>query len=418
MDCQLTPRAGRGKAFALAGVEAVVSVRRMISLDEARAVIAQNVQPLDAVRVPLAEARGRVLREDIVAPEDIPDFDRSAMDGYAVALDDRSVRFRIVAEIQPGAIGDVRIGAGECARIFTGAAIPAGASQVIMQEDTQRDGDTMIPTRRTLQAHIRMRGEDAKRGARLLPAGVRFGPAEVALLAQIGSTQPLVSPPVCVLHIATGNELVDPESSPAPGKIRDSNSALIAALLAERGAIVARQTRSGDSLEALAGAIESMDADAWDLLLISGGASVGDFDFGTRALGRLGFEMRFDKINLRPGKPLVFATRGRQVAFVIPGNPVSQLVTFHLAIARALECFEGFVGDWPLVTAELGSEVPEDRRETWWPARLTPDSAEPLAWQSSGDLVGIAGVNALIRIASGTGSLATGTKVACLRLGG
>ena len=400
----------------MAGVEAVVNVRRMISLDEARAVIAQNVQPLDAVRVPLAEARGRVLREDIVAPEDIPAFDRSAMDGYAVPLDDRSERFWIVAEIQPGAIGDVRIGAGECARIFTGAAIPAGASQVIMQEDTQRDGDTMIPTRRTLETHVRMRGEDAKRGARLLAAGLQLGPAEVALLAQIGSTQPLVSGPVRVLHITTGNELVDPGQSPVPGQIRDSNSTLIAALLAERGAIVVRQARSGDSLEPLTRAIEKMDAAAWDLLLISGGASVGDFDFGTRALDRLGFEMRFDKINLRPGKPLVFATRGRQAAFVIPGNPVSHLVTFHVAITRALECFEGTAGDWSLVSAALRSEVPEDRRETWWPARLTPDSAEPLAWQSSGDLVGIAGVNALIRIASGTGSLATGTKVACLRL--
>lgn len=416
MEVKKQTKSGLGKAFALAGADAATSVRCMISVDEARAIIAQNVQPLEAVRAPLSEARGRVLREDIFAAEDMPAFDRSAIDGYAVALDDRSERFRIVAEIQPGTIGGVRIGAGECARIFTGAAIPAGASQVIMQEDTQRDGDTMMPTRRTATTHIRARGEDAKKGAGLIAARTLLGPAEMALLAQIGCTQPLVSPPVRVLHLATGNELVDPAHAPAPGQIRDSNSTLIAALLAERGAVLVRQARSGDSLDALAAAIKTVDAAAWDLLLISGGASVGDFDFGTRALGRLGFEMRFDKINLRPGKPLVFATRGGQAAFVIPGNPVSHLVTFHVAIARAVECFEGVAGDWHLVRATVRSEVPADRRETWWPARLTPAGAKPLAWQSSGDLVGIAGVNALIRIAPGAGPLPAGTEVACLRL--
>lgn len=394
----------------------------MISLDEARAVIAQNISPLDAVQVPLAEAHGRVLREEIVAPEDIPAFDRSAMDGYAVGSDDRSERFRVVAEIQPGAIGDVRIGPGECARIFTGAAILAGASQVIMQEDAQREGDTMIPTRRTAAMHVRMRGEDARQGARLLAPGTLLSSAELALLAQIGVTQPLVSSLVRVLHITTGNELVDPAQQPAPGQIRDSNSTLIGALLGERGATLMRQMRSGDSLDALAGAIESMNAAAWDLLLISGGASVGDFDFGTRALDRLGFAIHFRQMNLRPGKPLVFATRDRQAAFVVPGNPVSHLVTFHVAIAHALECFAGAAGDRTMVSARLRREVVQDRRETWWPARLASQGgalmAEPLSWQSSGDLVGIVGVNALIQIASGSGVLAAGAEVPCLRLDG
>lgn len=390
----------------------------MISLDEARALIAQNTQPLDPVRAPLAEACGRVLREEIAAPEDIPAFDRSAMDGYAVGADDRSERFRVVAEIQPGTAAGLRIGTGECARIFTGAAIPAGASQVIMQEDARRDGDTMIPVRRTADTHVRARGEDAKRGARLLAAGTRLGPAEIALLAQIGCTRPLVSRPVRVLHVTTGNELVDPGTTPAAGQIRDSNSALIAALLAQCGAALALQTRSGDSLEALAGVIEAVDSAVWDLLLVSGGASVGDFDFGTRALGRLGFEIRFDRINLRPGKPLVFATRGTQAAFVIPGNPVSHLVTFHVAIARAIERFAGFAGDWLLADTALCGEVPADRRETWWPARLTPRGVQPLAWQSSGDLVGVAGVNALIRIAPGSGTAPAGTLLPCLRLAG
>lgn len=394
----------------------------MISLDEAHAIIAQMVQPSDPVRAPLDQARGRVLREDVAAPEDLPAFDRSAMDGYAVGMDDRSERFRVVAEIQPGAGGAVKISPGECVRIFTGAAIPEGASQVIMQEDTEREGEFMKPTRRTTAAHIRRRGEDAQRGSVLLRNGTRLAPAELALLAHVGITQPLVSPAVRALHFTTGNELVDPSSQPAVGQIRDTNSPLIAGLLADRGAHLLHQSRCGDSLEELAGAIEATDADTWDLLLISGGASVGDYDFGARALGRLGFEIHFRQMNLRPGKPLIFATRNRQAAFVIPGNPVSHFVTFHTAIARAIECLEGAPELWPLASVQLGTEISEapNPRETWWPGHLSLRAgdfiAEPLAWQSSGDLCGLACVNGLIRIPPRSAPFAAGANVDCLLL--
>jgi molybdopterin molybdotransferase len=342
------------------------------------------------------------------------------MDGYAVAIDDRSERFRVVAEIQAGAGADVRIGPGECARIFTGAAIPTGASQVIMQEDARREGDFMIPTRRGSMTHVRRRGEDVRQGTRVLAAGTRLGAAEVALLAQLGVTAPLVSAPVRVVHFTTGDELVDPSQTPAVGQIRDSNSTLLAALLAERGATLTMQERCGDTLEALVTAIESRASESWDLLLISGGASVGDYDFGVRALEHLGFTVHFRKINLRPGKPLIFATRGAQLAFVIPGNPVSHLVTFHVAIAHAIERLEGSAGNWSLIQTKVSRELPADARETWWPARMIARDgrliAEPLAWQSSGDLVGIAGVNALLRIAPDT-PVPTDGEAPCLVIG-
>jgi molybdopterin molybdotransferase len=393
----------------------------MISLEEARALIAQKVQPLAAVSVPLPEAHERVLREEVVAPEDIPAFDRSAMDGYAVGLDDRSERFRVVAEIQPGAGSSVRIGPGECARIFTGAAIPAGASQVIMQEDTERDGDFMKLVRRNDATHIRRRGEDARAGSVLLRGGTRLAPAELALLAHVGLTTPPVSPAVRAIHFTTGNELVDPSCQPAPGQIRDTNSTLIGAMLADRGAALVHQGRCGDSLEALAGAIGGA-APTWDLLLISGGASVGDYDFGARALEQLGFAIHFRQMNLRPGKPLIFATRGPQAAFVIPGNPVSHFVTFHTTIARAIECLEGAPASWPVASVLLGDAITEgpNPRETWWPARVRLGdagfSAAPLAWQSSGDLCGIASTNGLIRIPPRSQPFAVGAKVDCLLL--
>ena len=393
----------------------------MISLAEARTIIAEAVCPLDPAVLPLAEVQGCVLRADVAAEEDLPAFDRSAMDGYAVGAEDRSERFRVVGEIQPGAALAVEIRAGECARIFTGAQIPAGASQVIMQENVERAGEWIAPVLRDAKTWIRRRGEEARRGDVLLRAGVRLGAGELALLAQLGVVQPRVSPAPRVLHFATGNELTDPAATPAAGQIRDSNSTLIAALLADCGARLTHQRRCGDALDTLIARIAAA-GDAWDLLLISGGASVGDYDFGARALEALGFTIHFRQINLRPGKPLVFATRGRQVAFVIPGNPVSHFVTFHTAIRLALECVENAPPSWPLAHLALAADLPAkpDARETFWPAHVALARgalrAHPLAWQSSGDLRGLAGANALLPIAPGTGPAKAGAVVDVLLL--
>ena len=383
--------------------------------------IAAAVRPLDAVRVPLTAAHGRVLREDVAADADMPAFDRSAMDGYAVGADDDSARLRVVGEVQPGAAPEVAIRRGECARIFTGAQIPHGAGRVLMQEDCARDGEWMTPRRRDAKTWIRQCGEDARCGEVLLRAGVRLRAGEVSLLAQLGAVQPGVSPAVRVLHFATGNELVDPGTTPGPGQIRDTNSALVAALLAESGARLAGQARCGDALEALVSAVENAGAD-WDTLLFSGGASVGDYDFGGRTLERLGFTIHFRQINLRPGKPLVFATRGRQIAFVIPGNPVSHFVTYHVAIQLALECLTAAPHSWPLALAELADDLPAkpDTRETFWPAHGAVSGGvlrvRPLAWQSSGDLRGLIFANALVPIAPGSGPEKRGTQVPVLWL--
>lgn len=383
--------------------------------------IAAAVRPLAAERLPLAAAHGRVLREDVAADADLPAFDRSAMDGYALGADDDSARLRVVAEIQPGAAAAVEIRRGECARIFTGAQIPAGAGRVVMQENVERAGEWITLQRRDAQTWIRRRGEDARCGEVLLRAGVRLGAGEVSLLAQLGVVRPSVSPAVRVRHFTTGNELVDPSATPGPGQIRDSNSALIAALVAESGARLVGQARCGDALEALTTAIENAGAD-WDALLLSGGASVGDYDFGARALERLGFTQHFRQINLRPGKPLIFATRGSQVAFVIPGNPVSHFVTYHTAIRLALECLESARPSWPLAHIELAEDFPAkpDPRETFWPGHMAIRDGRlrvrPLAWQSSGDLRGLLAANALLPVAPGTGPVPAGTLVPVLLL--
>ncbi|MES1180502.1 MAG: molybdopterin molybdotransferase MoeA [Verrucomicrobiota bacterium] len=431
----------------------------MISLAEARALIQASIRPLAAQSVALAGAHGRVLREDLRANEDMPAFDRSAMDGYAVALDDGSKQFRVVGEIQPGVAPAFKINHSEAARIFTGAQIPEGASQVIMQEDVRVEGNLITPTQRNRTPHIRKRGEDARKGDLLLKSGARLGAGELALLASLGLVEPKVSPLVRVVHFTTGNELVAPSDAPKPGQIRDSNSALITALVDTYGGEIAQQERVADDFDLLLQrAADSLSAEptrkenessaGWkppariDLLLVSGGASVGDYDFGKKLLGALGFQIHFEKINLRPGKPLIFATRGNQAAFILPGNPVSHFVTFHVAVRLALEKIVAQASslcvpdanaethrleacatmNLPLAKIRLAEKVEyrPDPRETFWPARVTIENgglvARALRWQSSGDVNALAGANALLQFTGATQTLAAGSDVNALLL--
>ncbi len=389
----------------------------MLNLDEAHVIIAQHTYALEPVRVPLAEAHGCVLRESVVAPEDVPAFDRSAFDGFAFRAADAPGKLRVCFEVAAGVPSSGRIAEGECARIFTGGQIPEGADSVAMQEDVKLAGVVAeIPA--TSRGHgVRLRGEDARAGDLLLARGLRLGAVELAMLAQIGHVRPLVAPRIRVFHVATGSELVAPDSQPEPGRIRDSNSTLIAALAREAGCDIIAQRRAGDQLPGLIDVLRRVPDTGWELLLISGGASVGDYDFGRRALDELGFGVHFTQVNLRPGKPLIFGTRGRQCAFVIPGNPLSHLVCWHVAIRVAIAVLSSGDPMWMLESTRLsGGALRGNPRETWWPARVRGGVAEPLKWKSSGDLTGLAGVNALLRIPADSAGIGEGSLLQALRL--
>ena len=417
---RLVSRAGpRRKAhrFSSATIAGPNYNARMLSVTDARALIAQTVHVLPPLRVPLAQAHGRTLRESLVAEEDIPAFDRSAMDGYAINAGDPAVEFRIVCDVPAGTMPKCALGPGECARVFTGSAIPDGATQVVVQEVAQRNGDTVSFTQQGKGSNIRLRGEDAREGSVLVERGTRLGAVELSLCAQLGKTIPLVAPRPRIFHVTTGSELVPPDETPPAGKIRDSNSALVSALAAEAGAEMAKQLRIGDDAAQLLNTISGEDVESWDVLLLSGGASVGDHDFGARTLRELGFSVHFNQLNLRPGKPLIFATRGRHLAFVIPGNPLSHIVCWHLVIRAALDMIGTGAMEFGLVDAPLGGSTPlkGNPRETWWPARISWEGDGvrfvPLKWQSSGDLTGIAGLDALIRVPSGIAAVHPGEKI-------
>ncbi len=394
----------------------------MISLNDARSAVTLHVSQSGAATTPLAHARGRVLREDVFASEDFPAFDRSAMDGYAVAAANGSDRFTVVGEIRAGELPTLILKPGECVRIFTGARMPDGGTQVLMQEKVSREGDEVVVLEREAALHVRVRGEDARTGALLLRAGTRLWGPELALLAQVGAVLPLTSLVPRAVHLVSGDELVPPSANPGPSQIRDSNSTLVACLLEDAGARLAHQRHCADSVDAIVREVHSMPEAGWDVLLISGGASVGDYDFGAKALIRLGFQLHFQAVNLRPGKPLVFGTRGHHVAFVVPGNPASHFVVFQTIIRHAFGCLEGAPASWPLVELPLDGELPRavGGRETYLPAQVFIRNAQMLvrllSWKSSGDLVGLASANALVQVLAESAPVHAGGVVKCLLL--
>jgi molybdopterin molybdotransferase len=358
---------------------------------------------LPAERVTLAQALDRVLREPARADLDSPPFDASAMDGYALRATDAAQPLRLIGESAAGAAFTGIVGPGECVRIFTGAPVPAGADCVVKQEDTTREQTNVRITNIPRSGHfIRRRGENRRAGDIVVAAGVRLGPPELAALASAGVTMPQVSRRPRVAHVVTGNELVPPDRKPTGAQIRDSNSALVAALVAKHGGELSVHAHLPDDLAAAQATLAALPDH--DVLLISGGASVGDHDFARPVLTALGYTLHFQQINLRPGKPLVFASRGDRLAFALPGNPVSHWVTFNLFVAPLLhKLITGLDAAPPRRRGRLAPDAPlppPDARQTIWPARATLVDGEPhvtlLTLASSGDSSGLVGANALV----------------------
>jgi len=434
---------------------------RAASVEEVLALVRESCRPLETERVPLGAALGRVLREPVCAPEDQPPFDRAAMDGYAIRLDDSGLQFRVVDEIHAGDWKPRRLQRGEAVLIATGGALPCDGMQVVMKENVRLDGATIRFVERGPARNIRFRGEDARRGHVLVKPGTVLQPGALALLASIGQAQLLVTRLPRVVHAVTGDELVPPEQTPQPGQIRDSNSTLVHAFLkqwsvepehrhvpddesrAERVLASAFHTsheslapcsRRGNEAEGVsdqpipprnlggyaacgtAGGAESGAATA-DLLLISGGASVGERDFTRRLLERFGYAIRISQTNTRPGKPLIVAQRGSAIAFGLPGNPLAHFVCLNLYVRAALDSFSGCRAESPFRQGQLATELEADgnARETFWPARQSNENGcaqlRPLAWTSSGDLTSLATANALIRVPAACRKLARDAAV-------
>jgi molybdopterin molybdotransferase len=384
-----------------------------LSLDDALEEIQSGYQPLPAVRAPLAEAYGRVLRENVVAPEDMPPFDRSTRDGYAILQDDTSETFSVVDTLHAADWKPRQIKPSEAVRVATGTSLSCENLRVVMQENVERTGDHIRVVKREAGRNVSVRGEDLRAGEPLLQAGTKLDAGALAILATAGTVNPLVSPRLRVLHFTTGDEIISPDQNPKPGQIRDSNSFLIRGLLQHFQCDVT-QRHLPENFELAKQEISAFrfPLSAFDLILFSGGASVGEKDFTRPLLEWLGFEIIFSQVNVRPGRPLIFGVNGSRVAFGLPGNPLSHFVCFHLFVAEALK---KLVGEEPgrFLRGRLAAKLDDasNPRETLWPARLDLAGLHPLAWASSGNVTCLAETNALIRVPANRGSIGAGAEV-------
>lgn len=380
----------------------------MISFEQALNIVeeklaAANLNPTTEV-LALGEACGRILAEDVAADRDYPPFHRAIRDGFAVRAADVSAPptvLRLLGEVRAGENFAGTVGAGECVYIATGAPLPAGADAVAMVEHAERHGDA-IGIQRAVRPgeNVVQQGSEATAGARVLPRGRRLGAGELGLLASVGKSRVTVFVRPTVAILPTGDEVVPVEQRPEWFQIRNSNAVALSAQVAAAGGIPRRLGIAPDRLETLRAMIqEGLNT---DLLLLSGGVSMGKYDFVGRALAELGAEFYFQGVALRPGKPLVFGRVGGKFVFGLPGNPVSTFVTFELFARPAIAALGGASFE-PAVFLRARLARPFQQKTgltAFMPARLERQSGDPVVslvgWQGSGDLVGVAAANCFL----------------------
>jgi molybdopterin molybdotransferase len=395
----------------------------MISIDEARACILAGLRPTGSEIVPLAEAAGRVTAAPVLARVDQPPQDVSAMDGYAVRAADAAegARLRVVGTAPAGHPWPGTLGAGEALRLFTGSLVPAGADAVLLQEDAEEAGGH-VSVRETVREgrHIRRRGQDFFKELELIPRARRLTARDVGLAAAGNHPWLTVHRRPRVAILATGDEIALPGEPIPPGGIVSSNAHALAAFVAARGGTPLVLPVARDDAEAIAEAAEGHGA---DLLLTTGGVSVGTHDLVQAGLARRGLEVDFWKIAMRPGKPLMFGRLGTTAVLGLPGNPVSALVCAVLFALPALDALAGLPGEAPpTVPAVLAAELPaNDHRTDHLRARLTaqPDGiplATAYARQDSALLRMLAQADALILRAPHAPPAAAGARVQVIPL--
>ncbi|HEX8184390.1 MAG TPA: gephyrin-like molybdotransferase Glp [Blastocatellia bacterium] len=377
----------------------------MITVDQALSIVLEHVEPLPAETVPLDEAHNRILAEEVRADIDLPPFDRARMDGYAVRAADVSiapVSLRLIGEIAAGANFAGTLGPGQAIKIFTGAPIPAGADAVQKVEVTQSDGNTVeISEPVTPGQFITRCASEVAAGDLVAVRGRQIGPAMMAVLASFGYAQVKVGRRPRAAVLSTGSELVEVSAKPSGAQIRNSNAYTLAAYAARAGAVVDLLPTVEDTPEATARALLEA-AEGRDIVISSGGVSMGDYDLVKAALKEMGAELYFDKVIIRPGKPTVFARRGSTYFFGLPGNPVSTSVTFNVFARPAIRKMQGESKPLlPIIQAVLARSVKDSSsRRSYLPARLFIENgramAEPLKWGGSSDLVAFMQSDALI----------------------
>jgi molybdenum cofactor biosynthesis protein MoaC len=400
----------------------------MISVEEHLATILAAVRPTEPVRLPLSDCLGLVLCQEIRSLVDLPGFDNSAMDGYAVrsadvegadaAVPGTAVTLPVVGEVATGGVATVPVRPGEAVRIMTGAMMPAGADAVIRVEDTDGGTETVeIRQGAAVGASVRPAGEDVRAGTVVLEAGSVIDARRVALLAATGHGEVLVRPRPRVAVVSTGAELVLPGEPLAPGQIHDSNSHMLEAALAESGAVTTHRLTIGDESSEVIRVVEDL-AEQVDAIITSGGVSMGAYDVVKEALRDTG-TMEFVQVRMQPGKPQGFGTVGKREVplFALPGNPVSSYVSFEVFVRPALRTMMGLVpAGRPALTARLMHALgsPAGRTQIARAVAVRDGSgwlADPVWGQASHFVADLSRANALLLVPAEVTQLAAGDEV-------
>jgi molybdopterin molybdotransferase len=387
----------------------------LILIAEARDRVLETVKPLPAEPVPVGDALGRVLAEDVQSPIAVPPFDSSAMDGYAL-IAGAAAELEVIGEARAGHPAEEALRPGTAIAISTGAAVPEGATAVVPVERTEQAGAALRVPDTEPGANIRRAGEDIRAGETVLHAGEVLRPAALGVAASVGRADiPCTRRPRVAL-LVTGDELTDPGQPLAPGGIYTSNGYALAGQVVQEGAVLTASERVADSADATRAALGAA-LEVADVVVVSGGVSVGPHDHVKGALAELGVQQCFWGVNLRPGKPTWFGTRADTLAFGLPGNPVSAMVTFQLFVRPALTALQGADPSATRTKAALEEPIARNpRREQavrvrlaasdhgWW---ATPTKGA----QGSHVLTSMLGADALALIAPGEGDAAAGELV-------
>jgi molybdopterin molybdotransferase len=399
---------------------------RMLSVEEAQERVLAEMAVIGTERVAFTEALGRVLREDVIATADVPQADNTAMDGYAVRADDIAdppVRLKVIEDLPAGTVATHRVEKGTAIRIMTGALIPEGADTVAHVEITDAGSD-FVTIKHALKrgTNLRKRGEDMRAGEVVLADGTPIGPAEIGVLAGVQKSMVHVGRRPEVAIISTGDEIVDVDQPRPMGKVVNSNSYSLAALVRETGALPRMIGIVPDTREATIAAIES--ALESDCIISSGGVSVGAYDFVKDALDALGAETKFWQIAMKPGKPVVLSRVRGRVYFGLPGNPVSCMVSFLLFIAPALRKAMGqktAIRPPTVKTRLMGPLKSRGDRRNYLRVRVVARDGElltyPMPSQGSGVSTSMVQANGLAIVETGITNVSAGESIATVLFG-
>jgi molybdopterin molybdotransferase len=390
----------------------------MLSLEEARRNILSKIQPLPAERVPASDAFHCHAAEDLASPIDLPLFDNSAMDGYAVreadlaaASPENPIRLRLAGRISAGKAGAITIASGECCRVFTGSLLPSCAGAVVMQEDTEVDGESIVfrePVRPF--ENIRLQGEDLRAGKVIARQGQVITPTRAALVSACGIESLNAHRKPMVGLIATGNELRSPGEKLEPGEIYESNRAMLRGFLRDLAHLPAYPVVPDDRGKTVSALREAFRE--CDLVLSSGGVSVGEYDFVKGAFEEMGGNIELWRIAIRPGKPFAFGSFNGKFFFGLPGNPVSSLVTFLLLVRPAILKLNGAAEtELPVISGQLGEElINRGERRHFIRVRWDNGTVWPAGAQASHMLADLGEANGLLDVPAGS-RLEKGTTV-------